>query len=341
MPIRTSSGPEIDALVADLSAVSAVKREGAIARLTVIGTRAVGKLIELVASNAAATPRMAALRTLEGIAHLRALDAVLASIDDRDQRVAAAAVSAATAYLGTARGANVLDRLAETALDTRRADDVRTAAIDALEGLKSATLEPLWRALADDSTPAVRDRAQAAAGRSTPGGNSSLTIAAACERGLPDDPGALRHAIVDAGSSIALPLLHRLIERIRELEASEGGPRRAEWMKTRAAAHLALAQRGSRLAVYDLRESLEGATSPLPVEFLAALSEIGDESCIEAIAAAYARSAKAGALTNDWWRQHLAAAFQAIVRRERLTKRHAVMKRAAKRWGAAVQDLVG
>ena len=67
------------------------------------------------------------------------------------------------------------------------------------------------------------------------------------------------------------------------------------------------------------------AKAPLPVEFLSALAMIGDASCVEAIAAAH-RKAK-----DAWWRQHLADAFYTIVQREKLTSRHAVMKRIAKK----------
>ena len=71
---------------------------------------------------------------------------------------------------------------------------------------------------------------------------------------------------------------------MREREGVGAGGRRGdEWTTARAAAHVALAQRGSRLALYDLRESLERA-APLPVEFLTALSLIGDASCLEPIA---------------------------------------------------------
>ena len=79
-----------------------------------------------------------------------------------------------------------------------------------------------------------------------------------------------------------------------------------------------------------MRESIAAATAPLPVEFLAALSMVGDASCLEAIAAAHDRA------TDAWWRDHLADAFGAVVARERLTGRHAVMKKIAKRFPALV-----
>jgi hypothetical protein len=143
---------------------------------------------------------------------------------------------------------------------------------------------------------------------------------------LDDDPAALRQAIVHGGATIPLPLVHRIIERVREREASEPADRRPEWLRARAAAHVVLANRGSRLALYDLCESLKADAAPLPVEFLTALSLVGDASCLEAIAAAHQRS------DDDWWRLRLSDSFHAIVERERITRRHAVMKRIQKRW---------
>ncbi|MGH9139797.1 MAG: hypothetical protein ACRD2I_01500, partial [Vicinamibacterales bacterium] len=110
---------------------------------------------------------------------------------------------------------------------------------------------------------------------------------------------------------------------------------RDQWRLARAAAHVTLAQRGSRLALYDLRDSLEAARGPLPVEFLAAITLIGDASCLEAIAAAHARARPKDA----WWRRHLAEAFQTIVKRDQLTRRHAAMKKIEKRWPGALDGL--
>jgi hypothetical protein len=102
-------------------------------------------------------------------------------------------------------------------------------------------------------------------------------------------------------------------------------PRASVQTRARGCAHVALAKRSSLLGVYDLREALESASAPLPVEFLAALALTGDTSCLEAIAAAHGRA------TDRWWREHLADAFHAIVERERLTRRHAVLKKIQKR----------
>src|SRR5207245_1063273 len=118
-----------------------------------------------------------------------------------------------------------------------------------------------------------------------------------------------------------------IVERVREREGAEPAARRDEWRLARASAHQALAIRGSRLALYDLRETLETAKGRLPVEFLAPLALIGDASCLEAIAAAHA------AAGDTWWRQHLADAFYAIVTRERLT-RSTILRKIVKRGSA-------
>jgi HEAT repeat protein len=317
MPIRASSGKEIDALVADLSDHRPVTRDAAVARLTVLGPRAVDKLTAVLESAAPSSARVGALQALEAIASPRALDPALRAVEDRDPAVASAAVSMVQVFLRSARGADVADRLTQVAVDAHRQPDVRLAAIDALSALTTAELRPLWKVLAQDSHPAVQARAQKAVSREpSPAPADPLRdITAAAEGHLPDDPVALGRAIAGAARSIALPLLHTVVERLREREATEPPGRRAAWMNARAAAHLALANRGSRLALYDLRESLERATVPLPVEFLAALSLIGDAGCLEAVAAAYAKSGGSGGAPTDWWRQHLSSAFHTIVKR--------------------------
>jgi hypothetical protein len=160
-------------------------------------------------------------------------------------------------------------------------------------------------------------------------------VAQAVESGLPDDPAALRHALNLAGASLPLPVLLRVVERVREREGSEAAAVRDQWRLTRAAAHIALANRGSRLALYDLRESLETAKGPLPVEFLAALALVGDTSSLEAIAGAHAKTKAKDA----WWRDQLARVFREIVAREKLTRRHAVMKRIEKRWPGVLDEI--
>jgi hypothetical protein len=338
--IRRSSAPEIDGLIAELAADNPVRREAAVARLTVIGPRAIDRLIAVVDSRAATSARVAALRTLAGIANVRGLDAALGAARDPDPAVASAALSTAQAFLHGVRGTDVVDELTHAVVDPSRPREVRLAAMDALSELKASTLKPLWKALANDPDPEVRARAQPARTRGTPHSSVESNDAIAFGDGvLPDDPFAVGRAVTAHGTRLALPDLHRLVEQIREREATASADRRAEWITTRAAVHLALANRGSRLALYDLRESLERATAPLPVGFLAALTVVGDASCLEAIANAYVKAGHSKEGGSDWWHEHLAKAFRAVVKRENITRRHAVVKKIEKRWGDAVSRL--
>jgi hypothetical protein len=319
--IRASSSRQIEALLADVNGGDAVARDAAVARLTVIGARAVDRLLALGQSTAPASARAAAFRALEGIADPRTLPPALAAVDAADAEIAAAAIALSRRFIRGADGARVVDVLTAAALDPRRDDRVRVAAIHALQELGPKTITPLTKSLAADASAAVR-----AAVQPSPRGRRS----AAAE---PDhsQAAALREWLAREGRTTPLTAVLNIVERVREREGNEPPARRAEWTAARAAAHLVLARRGSRIALYDLRESLERTTAPLPVDALAALTLVGDASCLEPIASAHARS------RDTWWRDHLYEAFQAIVKREKLTSRHAVMKRIAKKYQLATR----
>ncbi len=335
MAIRTSSSKQIGALIADLSAGRAVTRETAVARLTLMGARAVERLIAAAESGEHANARASAWRTLEAIGDARALEPALAVLaTDHDPAIGAAAAGVARAHLRGAHGARAVDRLASVLLDPQRHETVRLAALRALRELEPATIAPILTSLAGDPSDTIRaeavlTRRGAADGLDDP----AALVSRAAESGLPDDPAALRHAVSRSGDAVPLPLLLNVVERVRERETTEPKAGRDQWRLTRAAAHVALASRGSRLGLYDLRESLDAATAPLPVEFLNALSMIGDASCLEPIAAAHARARDA------WWRTHLADAFSTIVAREKLTRRHAVIKKIEKRSPQMLRDV--
>lgn len=329
MAIRASSSKQISALIADLDAGSAVARETAVARLTVLGARAVERLIAAATeSGGRADARAAAWRALESIGDARALEPALAALaqPELDPAIAASASGVARVHLRGAHGAASVDRLATVLLDRTRHEQVRLAALRALRDLERSAIAPILTSLADDPNATIRTEA-ALTSRGASGGldDPAAMLTRAAEGALPDAADALRHALSRSGDSAPLQVLLKIVERVREREGAEHAAARDGWRTARAAAHVALASRGSRLALYDLRESLETAAAPLPVEFLAALSLIGDASCVEAIAAAHAKTKDA------WWRHHLADAFYTIVTRERLTSRHAIMKRIAKR----------
>jgi HEAT repeat protein len=332
VPIKASSARHIETLVADLSSASTTTREAAIARLTVIGARAVARLVAVVESSAAVVPKIAALRALEVIADARSLEPALRAIDDTDRTVAVAAIGVARSFVLGPHGAKAIDRLTGTALDRTRSEPIRVAALRALDVLDPSTVAPLLKSLANDPAPAVRAEATShLAGRLAISPLDALNAAA--ERDLPDDARGLHQAIVDAGADVALGAMLRILERVRAREASVPAGERGEWSAVRAAAHMALANRGSRLALYDLRESLEGTRQTLPVDFLAALMLVGNASCLEAIAGACTR------LRDASWREQLAEAFRAIVKREGITRRHAAIKKIEKKWPLALEAL--
>lgn len=339
MVIRASAGKQIDALIADLSSTHALTRDSAVARLTVIGERAVTRLTALVARTEAGTDaRVAALHALEGIGDQRAFDPALKALDDADTAVAAAAVSVLQTFLKSARGVEALDRLTALALDGTRQRTLRLAAIRALRDLGAATIDPLLVALDKDPDEAI----SAAAGLGPEAAADPVHILKeAAEGTLPDTATGLRVALTEAAAHVPLPVLQQLVERVRFREGAETGARRAEWAALRGAAHAALAQRGSRLALYDLKESLESAREPLPVEFLGAAAAIGDASCLESLAAAYAKAVENRQAGDDWWRQHLTDVFRTIAAREQITKRSTAGKRITTKWRDAASVLWG
>jgi hypothetical protein len=94
--------------------------------------------------------------------------------------------------------------------------------------------------------------------------------------------------------------------------------------------HRALARRASRVAVYDLREAIAHATEPLPEGFAEAAGLVGDGACLESIAEWLARAPAQADSRMREWQDQLTHAGRSIVGRERLTRRHAVMKKIAR-----------
>ena len=334
MPIKTSSAPHIDALVGDLGSAHEATRDAAVARLSVLGARATNRLLSLISSDGDPTARAAALRVLEGADDSRALDSMLNAVDAQADIVAVAAIAAVRTFLRGPRGASVVERLTRVALDGSRGDDARVAALDALSGLEPTTIAPLLTALRDDPRDVVR---RAASGAPTP--TASARIARAATQELPDTPRELIDALASAASTASIPALLQVIERVRHREVDAPPQERVAWAHARGRVHVELASRGSRVALYDLRETLNASTGPLAVDFLSALSMAGDGSCLEAIADAYARSTAAGIGNERWWRDHLAEVFRAIVEREGITRRQSVVKRIERRMKPTFDEL--
>lgn len=307
MPIKVTADTEVRTLIAALGADDAARREGAIARLTIIGTRALARLESAYDSTADRRTRLAILRVMEASGDERALGLARRAIDEGgDLAVAGVAVLRELVNTGArATHTEALETLLALAIDGRVDRRVRAAAAEALDHAP------------EDVRQAVADTLPGA-----PSTETALWEDAADGR-LPDDPAPLREAVAVHAATAPLAVLRRIIEFVRERELGTVDGRRQEWRTLRGALHQAVALRGSRIALYDLRETLAVSAEPLPPSFLAALHVVGDASCLEPLAAAFAR-----ATPDERWRHQIAQTFRAVARREHITTRHAAMRRA-------------
>ena len=348
MVIKRSSAREVAGLLGDLTTGADRAREAAIARLSVIGTRAVSGLLSLLESPASVDARVGALTALEAIGDPRATDQAFMALTGSEPLLRTPAASLLRRLLDSPRGSEILDRLAALTLDSTQPDAVRVAALGAMQEVAPSVMAPVVGRLKDDASVTVR--AMVSGTPSTTAARPPLeAIEAAAEGALPDDPAALRQWLSAEGHLAALPVLHKLVLRIREHESSRpDGPDRREWMTARAAVHQVLAAQGSTVARYDLCETIESGVIA-PVEMLAALATLGDRSCLEPIAMAYGRllaSPAAGARKgtardeSTWWREHLVSTFRTIAAREKVTDRHALAKKIRARWPDAATALL-
>jgi len=332
MVIKASPSAEIRTLIEALSDADEVPREAAIARLAIIGARTVDRLIDEYGKTADRRTHVAILRALEAIGDYRSGRLARQAIaSGGDVAVAAAAVlRTLLTSPHNPSAVDALDTLVAVALDRTSAHRLRFAALEALQDLPGDLRARIDAAVQADPGGGLREAAQAA---DTDAARADAIWRDAVEGRLPDDPNALREAMTTRAAAAPLNTLRRMIDAVRAKER-EGV---AGWLMLRGSLHQALALRGSRVALYDVRESLEGDERPLPVSFLAALHALGDVSCLEPLAAAWSRAALEPPGDNDRWRGQLALAFRAIARRERITRRHAVIKRIAAKWPGAAE----
>lgn len=331
MVIKASSSVEIRTLVDALVTGDELHREAAVARLAVIGSRALERLSEAYAKSTDVLPRVAILRTLEAIGdHRGAVIAQQAIRESGDIGVAAAGVL--RALLTSSREASAtaaLDTLVAVALDRERDQRVRAAALDALHEMPAEVRQRVDAALQQDPDRKLRELSKAS-------GDVAKTDALwndASEGRLPDDPSALRDLVSARAANTPLNAVRKMIDAVRAKEKDASASRQEAWMALRGSLHQALALRGSRVALYDLRETVEATgVRALPVSFLAALQVLGDRTCLEPLAVAWGHADPADAHA----RHQLAAAFRAIARREKVTKGHTLMKKIAARWPGIV-----
>lgn len=264
--------------------------------------RAIPRLSALIAGEADPRTRSAALNALDGIDDRRVVDIALGALTSNDAAVMPAAITVLRGWLTRESGTQVLEALTAVAVDPAQEARARRAALDALSDLPQDLVQPIL-----DQQPAI-------------------------PRVAFDDPAAARQWVSAHATRAALSELHDALVRMREREAGERSEsRKQEWLTARGAAHAALAARRSRIALYDLKEAFDTAPRALPLDFLTAIAAIGDASCLEPLARAWAASPQ-----DAWWRQHVAAAADEIVDRTRLSGRSAVMKRVRAKWAGFI-----
>jgi hypothetical protein len=287
---RSSSPREVERLIAQLGSERPVDREAAIARLRVLGGRALERLTLLVAAaDGPPVARAAALRALEGSDDRRARSAALSVLTSADEEMATAAVGVLRTWI---EDVDVLDALTAVVLEPERPPRLRLAALDVISQLPRSLVQPLLQQISIDGLR------------------------------IPDDPIAAREWL-DGHPRAPLSVLHDFIVFARDRERQDtSAVRRQDWLLTRGAAHALLARRGSRVALYDLREAFDAARAPLPLDFLAAIAALGEVDCLEPMARAWS-----AASSEHWWRDRLADTATEIMHRLRLSGRSAVVKR--------------
>jgi len=271
-----------------------------VARLRVLGPAAVPRLAAVIAAAGPSPARVAAFDALDGIDDRRVPTLAVGALEHDDPETVVAALGVLRAWVARESGTRLLETLTTIATDRERHARVRSAAIDALADLPEELTAPI--------------RAHAPPPEST---------------GPPlDDPVAARDWIEAYGAAADLPALHDVIKALREGERTARSARqRLDWVAARGAAHRALSARGSRLALFDLRETLDGAEGPLPGGFVEAAAAIGDASCLEPLARAWAAAPR-----DAVWRTRLQTTARDILRRARLTGRNATVKAVRAKW---------
>jgi hypothetical protein len=290
---RPSSG--IDRLIADLQSIDSIRRDAAVARLRIHGSRALPRLVDLAGSDAPVAVRARALDALEGINDVRAIDVAFDALRDGNIDIVIAALGVLRQWVAEETGTRLLDAITAIAVDRSRDARVRVAALAALSELPEHLLRP------------IRNQAP-------PPESAGPSL---------EDPVAVREWIQAYGSGATLSTLHALVTKTREREQAESSSRlRSEWLQARGRAHHALAKRQSLVALYDIRETFESSSSALPQSFVSSAAAIGDASCLEPLARAWAAGGK-----DLSWKHQLSTTAATIMRREKLTGRSAVVKK--------------
>ena len=231
----------MDRLIADLDSSDSVRRDASIARLRVLGARAVPRLAKVIASSSPSGVRVRAMAALEGIDDRQASEIALHTLTATDVDLVVAALGVLRGWVPRETGTRLLEAITVIAVDRNRDARLRVAAVEALSELPDHLVRP------------IREQAPPpeAAGP------------------LLDDPVVAREWVDAHGAKATLATLHDAIKTFRDSEDRADTSRgRAEWITARGAAHERLAERGSRLALYrcprDPQQHARSAAIGLP-----------------------------------------------------------------------------
>jgi HEAT repeats len=312
MTIVPSRSEDIQRWVAALSGGKTRNRDSAVARLTLVGERALPALLKTLASGSPVA-RVGALRVLEGLRLARTLPEILLHVGSASGEIAAAAAAAAGAFETPAS----LPALAGAL--RHRSPAAREAAARALlqlfaNGVVEA-MEPLLAAAFD---PRLEDPVQAIAFQVVdllPEAERLAILKQSRERAgrttrhATDDVEALLTSLPDGPAAVTA--LYRALVALSG--ASSGAAAEA-----RARVHLALAERDSRIALYDLRERLSERPVRAGAPLLRAAGRLGEASLVPTIVAL--------AADEPSRTEACVAALGAIMARARLRRTHRAVR---------------
>jgi len=293
----------VDRLIADLESPDPIRRDASVARLRVLGARAFSRLARFIESSDAPTARALAISALDGLDDPHAIEIAFAALSASDVETVVAALAVLRNWVPQEDGTRLLEAITAIAIDRQRDARVRVAAMDALSDLPDDLLRP------------IREQAPPpeAAGPAL------------------DNPLAAREWVEAHGARATLATLHDVIKSFRDAESrAETSGERSEWLRACGVAHRTLSDRGSRLALYDVRETFTAAKAPLPPGFIETIVTLGDSSCLEPLARAWSASNDSG------WRAQLSDAAQRIVTRSKLGGRNAVLKGIRANWAGFI-----
>lgn len=351
MAISRSLAAEVGQLVAQLASESTSDRESARARLAVIGPRAAEALVRAVENRLApSAARAGALGALAAMDDRRTAALALAVLDEpAEGPLAAESLDIVRqASVGRGRSATIaFEKLTALALDRTAPAALRLGALEALASHPAALVRPVFDAVANDHDDRVARAATSSAAKSSAAAPTAASpMAASLDLAMQLNPGDALAAVGQSASAASPAALIHAIETARAAEARDTSQAHA-WRLLRAALHRELADRNSRLGVYDLRETFERATSPLPPGFVTAMAKVGDRSTLESLARAWQQATltepapASGDDGADSWRTELARTFVAVAGREGIGRQSAVMKKIVSRWPDAAALVSG